>query len=179
MMYSAALGGQNLSDGPVQNYRAFKSTTWQGFPRAVPDLAINGTTVYVSWNGATEVQMWEVAVGDKSAPHTLSSAANASRSLFETSLTMDSESPYVQVRAYGGNGAILGASAVVESSSGSSAFNGKVHRLSNPEVIGASAPTCGNYQVQQVVSTSLGVRTVMNYRLLCTVTLLMVFILIV
>ncbi|TFK53441.1 hypothetical protein OE88DRAFT_1806391 [Heliocybe sulcata] len=154
MIYSAALGGQNLSDGPVANYRAFKSTTWQGFPKAVPDIAIDGTTVYASWNGATEVQMWEVVVGDSSAPRTLSSSVNASRSTFETTLTLPSNAPYIQVRAYSGNSRVLGASAVLSSSNGTSAFDGRVHHLSSPESVSWSGPSCGNYQVVEVKSSS-------------------------
>ncbi|KZT20110.1 hypothetical protein NEOLEDRAFT_1245450 [Neolentinus lepideus HHB14362 ss-1] len=154
MIYSAALGGQNFSNGPVANYRAYKSTTWQGFPKAVPDVAINGTTIYASWNGATEVQMWEVVVGDSSAPRTLSTAVNASRSTFETTLVIPSNAPYIQVRAYGGNARILGASAVVSSANGTSAFEGRVRPPSSPEIISASAPSCGNYQITQVTSSS-------------------------
>ncbi|KAI1617794.1 arylsulfotransferase [Exophiala viscosa] len=42
------------------SYRSFKSTTWVGRPREPPSVKIEDQTLYVSWNGATEVVAWEL-----------------------------------------------------------------------------------------------------------------------
>ncbi|OCT54898.1 Arylsulfotransferase [Cladophialophora carrionii] len=40
------------------SYRAFKSANWVGTPRQPPVAKILDDTLYVSWNGATEVAAW-------------------------------------------------------------------------------------------------------------------------
>ncbi|KAM0719605.1 hypothetical protein Q7P37_003735 [Cladosporium fusiforme] len=44
--------------GDVQSYRALKFSDWVGRPHVPPDVAVVGTNVYVSWNGATGVDEW-------------------------------------------------------------------------------------------------------------------------
>lgn len=42
----------------VKSYRAFKTFAWKGEPGWNPDVQIEGGEIYVSWNGATEVEYW-------------------------------------------------------------------------------------------------------------------------
>lgn len=45
--------------GEIGPYRAFKMD-WVGRPTWGPSIAFDGGTVYLSWNGATEVESWVV-----------------------------------------------------------------------------------------------------------------------
>ena len=46
--------------GLVTSYRTFKSLTWVGLPNSPPDIyfRLSDRKLYVSWNGATEVDSW-------------------------------------------------------------------------------------------------------------------------
>lgn len=57
--YGAGLFFEILDVGLVKSYRAFKAN-WVGRPKTLPDIAVSGGTVYVSWNGATEVAAWRL-----------------------------------------------------------------------------------------------------------------------
>ena len=69
-------------------------------------------TVYVSWNGATEVASWRVLAGAPSS--SLRAVVQAARSGFETSIVLPAgtSGPYLQVQALGAAGQVLGTSAV-------------------------------------------------------------------
>ncbi|KAJ5374390.1 hypothetical protein N7517_006396 [Penicillium concentricum] len=49
--------------GRVVSYRVFKFD-WIGNPLTVPDTALTPESVFVSWNGATEVAKWQVEAWD-------------------------------------------------------------------------------------------------------------------
>ena len=69
------------------------------------------TDVYASWNGATGVHSWEVLTG--ASPGSLHSAGTVSRTDFETHIVVTGSSPaYVEVRALGSHGQVLGTSGV-------------------------------------------------------------------
>ncbi|KDQ50598.1 hypothetical protein JAAARDRAFT_41909 [Jaapia argillacea MUCL 33604] len=138
LIYSAALGSQNLTGGQIQNYRAYKSTTWRGYPLSWPDISIVGSKVYASWNGATKVLHWEVLAG--SDPRLLSLAASQSRTGFETVLQLAYSPPYAQVKAIGANGTILGISTVL-SNNGSILGGGGVTSPPSPPPFGQGSPT--------------------------------------
>ena len=72
-----------------------------------------GTTVYASWNGATEVAAWQVLTGDSAA--TLQVVGTAPRRGFETQIRLPRLAPSAQVRALDATGAVLGQSRVVSS----------------------------------------------------------------
>jgi hypothetical protein len=100
-----------------QSYRAFR-LGWTGTPQHPPVLAFaaggaGAGTVYASWNGATEVSSWQVLAG--SAPASLRPVVQAARASFETAIALPAgtRGPYLQVRALGATGAVLGSSAVV------------------------------------------------------------------
>jgi hypothetical protein len=96
------------------SYRAFRFP-WTGTPSAPPDVAAStsgaSTTVYASWNGATEVSSWRVETG--ATPTRLLPAAAAARQGFETQIEIPA-APYVAVQALDGHGRVLGTSKVVQ-----------------------------------------------------------------
>ena len=79
-------GGGYLSVlAPTLSYRSFKQH-WVGCPSSKPDVVAksvaSGTKVYVSWNGATEVESWEIYGG--SSKNDLKCLATVPKSGFET-----------------------------------------------------------------------------------------------
>lgn len=84
-----------------QSYRAFRMP-WSATPATPPKIAlesdeINGTTVYASWNGATDVASWEVLAG--SSPALLSSLVTVPHSAFETAITIHTSARYIAAAA--------------------------------------------------------------------------------
>jgi hypothetical protein len=72
---------------------------------------VNGGTLYVSWNGATEVKRWQVLAGKDVG--NLSAIASAAKTGFETAIPITTSEEFVAVRALDGNGAVLGTSKLV------------------------------------------------------------------
>jgi hypothetical protein len=98
--------------GPDQdNYRAYRFP-WVGRPADQPALALGShgdrTTVYASWNGATEVRRWRVLGGE--ARDDLAVLATAPRSGFETTIQVRSKAKFFLVQAVGPGGQLLGTS---------------------------------------------------------------------
>ena len=84
--------GEVLGDWTVaadSNYRAYFHE-WTATPTAPPAAVARTeddvTSVYVSWNGATEVESWRVLVGADSS--TLSEVATSERTGFETAIEL-------------------------------------------------------------------------------------------
>ncbi|GAB3914262.1 hypothetical protein GCM10011575_18070 [Microlunatus endophyticus] len=102
----------------VQSYRTL-SGTWTGQPGGKPVItagtnAARGSTVYASWNGATEVAQWTVLAGSKQSA--LRQLAKVPRAGFETGVAVDSTGPYFQVIGVDVHGAELGRSDVLKAS---------------------------------------------------------------
>jgi hypothetical protein len=100
--------------GPNQDadtYRAFRFD-WQGHPTDRPAVAVDGNTVYVSWNGATEVTRWQVLAGPDIGH--LTAVKNAPKTGFETAIPVQAGGEFFAVRALDANGAVLGTSALVK-----------------------------------------------------------------
>jgi hypothetical protein len=93
----------------LESYRAFRFS-WKGQPQDAPaEVGPEGeVTLYVSWNGATEASTWEVLAG--AGPDQLESVGTAPRKSFETAITLQTDEPYVAVRAKDRSGRLLGAS---------------------------------------------------------------------
>ncbi|KAK0936701.1 hypothetical protein LTR29_011754 [Friedmanniomyces endolithicus] len=93
-------GGFVSAQAPTLSYRAFKQE-WVGCPKAKPEVWAErtggggGTAVSVSWNGATEVEAWEVWSGDSGTA--LGCVDVVARTGFETKVLVG-ETAYVQVR---------------------------------------------------------------------------------
>jgi hypothetical protein len=110
--YSEYTGaGRLLSDATFtagSSYRAFVAP-WTGTPTAPPDAVLRRSgsagTVYVSWNGATQVASWRVLTGNgvsDAAP-----AATVPRAGFETAIPVKHPGSYVEVQALDAGGTVL------------------------------------------------------------------------
>jgi hypothetical protein len=99
-----------------KSYRAFRFP-WSGQPFRRPVAVAERASakelvVYASWNGATEVAVWEVLAGPD--PDRLESLGSIPRDGFETVVLVQTSDPYVAVRAKHRSGRVLGASTPVE-----------------------------------------------------------------
>ena len=111
--------GRLLMDGIIEtgdsSYRAF-SQSWSGQPADQPAAAARhrtgGATVYASWNGATDVRSWAVLAGPTRT--SLTSVGTASKTGFETAISVPSKGPYFAVQARNAKGQVLSKSAVVK-----------------------------------------------------------------
>ena len=97
--------------GSDLSYRATVEE-WVGLPLTSPSGAArrtNGrTTVYASWNGATQVASWRVMAGTGSGRLTL--AASARKSGFETAIALHRSDATFEVEALSAAGRVLGTS---------------------------------------------------------------------
>jgi Arylsulfotransferase (ASST) len=99
--------------GGNASYRAYRFR-WTGTPQTPPAVATSHrgakTTVYVSWNGATNVAKWRVLGGRT--PTVLRDVATAPKRGFETSIATGAQQ-YVAVQALDTGGHTLATSATV------------------------------------------------------------------
>jgi hypothetical protein len=99
-----------------ESYRAFRFP-WSGHPTDEPAVAVeqgpdDKIKLYASWNGATEIDVWEVLAGPH--PGRLEWVGSVPRDGFETPMLVQSFDPYVAVRAKDHFGQVLGISASVK-----------------------------------------------------------------
>src|SRR5215212_6541234 len=99
-----------------RSYRAFRFP-WNGNPSDRPAAVAERTSgnevrLFASWNGATEVESWEVLAG--SGPGRLKSLGSNRRDGFETAMLVRTSDSYVQVQAKDSSGRVLGASEPIE-----------------------------------------------------------------
>ncbi len=108
--------GKQLFSGhfgkPMQSYRGYRFPWW-GQPTTPPSIAVSatasaGTTVYASWNGATDVASWQVLAGPS--PNLLSPIGQFPKTSFETAMPVSSTGPYFEVQALDANDNLLGTS---------------------------------------------------------------------
>lgn len=108
LVFDALLGKQ------YQSYRAFR-LPWSGTPAEAPAIATvregGETTVYASWNGASEVHAWQLLAGAQAG--VLTPVSNTRSQGFESALHTPSIGPYFAVRALDADGAPLGQSQTV------------------------------------------------------------------
>lgn len=114
--YDAA-GGVSLHaklPDEFSSYRALRFP-WVGRPYYPPSIAVRTlkgtTTVYMSWNGATEVSSWRILSGEDS--NTLAPIATVKRSGFETTTKLTTAGRVVGAEALDSQGRVLGKSRVV------------------------------------------------------------------
>jgi Arylsulfotransferase (ASST) len=107
--------GHVLLDGTlgknVQDFRTYLDP-WSGQAPGVPSVTISGSSVAVSWNGATNVASWQVLGGASQA--TLAPVAKAAKAGFQTTIAVPAPSAYVAVQALDSSGAVLATSATVK-----------------------------------------------------------------
>jgi Arylsulfotransferase (ASST) len=100
--------------GDTSSYRAYRFR-WTGAPSAPPDIVAStstqGTTLFVSWNGATNVASWRVLAGASAAA--MQTVGTVPDTSFETAIDLPAVS-YVAVQAVDGNGQTLATSATVQ-----------------------------------------------------------------
>jgi hypothetical protein len=82
--------------GRVDSYRAYRFP-WVGRPKYRPTAAIDGDTLFASWNGATELASWQLLAGAKRGE--LRPIRSVRRTGFETRLALPQALEYVAVRA--------------------------------------------------------------------------------
>lgn len=94
----------------VTNYRAYK-LAWQGKPSTKPDISFDEDEdkVYVSWNGATDVEWWDVYTANDT-DGTWRYAASANRTGFETTIELGEAEldTYLMAKAVNESGDALG-----------------------------------------------------------------------
>jgi Arylsulfotransferase (ASST) len=100
--------------GDTSSYRAYMFP-WTATPAAPPDIVASnsaqGTTVFASWNGATDVASWQVLAGQSAT--TMKSVETVPDTSFETAIELPTAS-YVAVQALDATGAVLASSATVQ-----------------------------------------------------------------
>lgn len=100
---------------PLESYRGYRFQWW-GQPTTPPSVAATatstGTTVYASWNGATDAATWQVLAGASAA--SLTPVGEYPDSSFETTMATTTTLPYVEARALDSGGNVLGTSATIE-----------------------------------------------------------------
>ena len=98
-----------------ESYRVYRQS-WSGRPSTPPAFAAarragTKTTVYASWNGATEVAAWRVLAG--ASEGALAPVGTAPRTGFETAIALPAApaaGSYFEVQALDASGAVIGAS---------------------------------------------------------------------
>jgi hypothetical protein len=123
--------------GRMSSYRAFKGD-WVGKPVTPPEIKVVEDSVYVSWNGATEILAWELQ-GAKilvDEDQQFEFVAQFLKEGFETDFLLpvdEDDYAYLRVAALDGSGEVLGYTDVVDIATGQSAT-----RPSQPEDQGYS-----------------------------------------
>jgi hypothetical protein len=96
----------------TDSYRLLRAQ-WHATPADPPSVAASTaggkSTVYASWNGATDVASWQVLAGAK--PNALHGVDIAKRAGFETTMTIPAAA-YVRVRARDSAGKVIGNSVI-------------------------------------------------------------------
>lgn len=123
--------------GDIQSYRTYKFP-WTGSPEQPPlvDISDDDVEVYVSWNGATEVEDWIVQCSETTSMDELSweDVVRARKDGFETTITLPEDSGisrYLRVIAVGADDRRLdyGTSDVIDRGSVASSFRTTGHGL--------------------------------------------------
>jgi hypothetical protein len=93
------------------SYRGFRAV-WTGRAPGRPVAAVDGDTVYASWNGSTNVARWAVLAGPDAAH--LTRVAGAAWNGLETAIPVKTSEQSVAVRAFDQAGHALATSALVD-----------------------------------------------------------------
>ncbi|OOQ88452.1 hypothetical protein PEBR_12198 [Penicillium brasilianum] len=108
-------------DNIMMSYRAFRAA-WDGKPTTKPSVyaciarssaGVEQVRVYASWNGATDVQTWEVYFGAKK--EKLQKATTAGYNGFETEIRLQTSSNYALVKAIQSSGSTQSEAVQIES----------------------------------------------------------------
>ena len=112
----------------MKTYRIYKVWDWVGTPSYPPSAKIKGDTLYVSWNGATEVKYWELqgAKAGRKGDESFDSIDVVEKHSFEEAFVLPDEGNYVLYRAValGGDKQVLHYSDPVEPENGAGSVFG-------------------------------------------------------
>jgi hypothetical protein len=104
-------GGGVVLDGHLLNmssYRAFKED-WVATPQRRPDLVVDRSgaraTMWVSWNGATQLAGWRILGGAQRSQ--LAELGVVARAGFETEITVEKAPPWLAVQGLDRGGAVI------------------------------------------------------------------------
>jgi hypothetical protein len=112
VIFDAYFGQGRRPGKDADTYRAYRFS-WRGHPSEPPAIAVVGNTVYVSWNGATDVARWQVLVGK--ANDDLGVVASAPKKGFETAIPFQPHGgKFIAVQALSRTGDALGVSPTLE-----------------------------------------------------------------
>lgn len=95
--------------GWAKNYRTFKGP-WVGRPNYPPQVAVRPSraAVYVSWNGATEVDTWVLQSSADEKGDDFKDHVSIAKETFETKIDLPADAgEFVRVAALDGNGEVL------------------------------------------------------------------------
>ncbi|KAM3430307.1 hypothetical protein NHJ13734_007798 [Beauveria thailandica] len=145
------LGAGHQRDGGKHAYRVGRHR-WQGEPSWPPSVAVDAplkstsnATVYVSWNGATDVAQWAVLASDTAdtVSHYKNVVAQTNRTGFETKIVLDSSvvvsRRYIGVAAVSAGGDVMGASFVYDMRTGKAVMQSSGITTINPPVKATAA----------------------------------------
>lgn len=107
MLWSAQYAA-TAAGARIQTYRVRRGQ-WHGFPQTKPSVVVEDGTLFVSWNGATEVSCWEV-LGAQEDASGIECLGKAPRAGFETAIEVGNEFPKYLVHALDKDGNELGCS---------------------------------------------------------------------
>lgn len=105
-----ALQVTHFGAADTQSYRAFKMP-WVGAPTTSPNVTVANGTLYVSWNGATEVDRWSLMQGESQGAW--NNITNTTRIGFETAIPLGGNYSALQVAALDSLGNSLAMSEVL------------------------------------------------------------------
>ncbi|HEY1523618.1 MAG TPA: arylsulfotransferase family protein [Solirubrobacteraceae bacterium] len=91
--------------GKDESYRALFTNTWVGLPNYAPSARVKNRTVYVSWNGATQVAKWQILAGNSSG--SLKVISTKARAGFETAVKLSKSYKDYEVKALDSKGHVL------------------------------------------------------------------------
>lgn len=113
-----------IGNASVQSYRAYKQN-WTGYPSWNPSIAATGngtahSTVFMSWNGATEIVTWALLASSSSMDlvNATSLWKNVTKDGFESNATVGSGHRYIRAAALNAQGEVLGSTGVIDVESG-------------------------------------------------------------
>lgn len=104
-----------FGSGDVQSYRAFKQS-WKGYPKTEPSVAVVGSTMFISWNGATEVKTWSLKFGDDiNEWEHYEEGMRVPKAGFETTVNRNRiELRFLRVEGLDANGTLLGTTGTID-----------------------------------------------------------------
>jgi hypothetical protein len=111
--------GHELFDGRIaggnSSYRAYEFA-WHAQPAGAPSIAVSRaakgrTSVYASWNGATDIASWQLATGPSA--DSLQDERTSPRTGFETEIAVSAGARYAAVTALDAGGSPLATSTTV------------------------------------------------------------------